>query len=395
MNRSNTLGIVAVVVAVVALVVATVALIADGGATEVPDTGVGGQADVGLDGGDGIEPTALVTPSVTTEDGDLVGDVRTFRLTAAQFEQQIAAFPIKTATVWGYNGSTPGPTLVATEGETVRIEVTNNLPPSVPPGPMASGPRPTNTTVHFHGLHQPNEDDGVAGISQPEPIAPGETFTYEFVPEHAGSFAYHSHTDGAVQELRGLDGMFIIQPRSVAAEDQVDVDVAMTLQQFAPVAGPMDPMVTNGALVQPFPPGTGDFPFSTINGKTGEASGGPILIDEGDRVRIRLYNASNLEHSMHLHGHDFAVTSQNGHPVPPQARSEETTQTMGPGDFFEIEFVADNPGNWIFHCHVPHHTANAKMSGYNGAPVGMTRIFSYRDYQPVPPEYFGYEGSPS
>ncbi len=183
----------------------------------------------------------------------------------------------------------------------------------------------------------------MAGVSQPEPIAPGQTFTYEFAPEHPGSFAYHSHTDSAVQDLRGLDGMFIIQPKKVAAKDQADVDVAMTLQQFAPVAGPMDPMVTNGALVQPFPPGTGSFPFSTINGKTGDASGGPIMIDKGNRVRNRLYNASNLDHAMHLHGHGFVVTSKNGHPVPPQARSEETTQTVGPGDFFEIEFIADNP----------------------------------------------------
>jgi FtsP/CotA-like multicopper oxidase with cupredoxin domain len=149
----------------------------------------------------------------------------------------------------------------------------------------------------------------------------------------------------------------------------------------------------NGVLVQPFPPGSGDFPFSTINGKTGEAAGGPIEIEEGDRVRIRIYNASNLSHSMHLHGHDFVVTSKNGHPVPPGAQSEETTQNVTPGDFFEIEFTADNPGNWIFHCHVPHHTANAMMGGYNGAPMGMTRVFHYAGYDPVPPEYFAYSGS--
>jgi hypothetical protein len=131
-----------------------------------------------------------------------------------------------------------------------------------------------------------------------------------------------------------------------------------------------------GSLVQPF--GTGvakGLPFDTINGKTGDASGGPITIKQGDRVRIRIYNASQQTHAMHLHGHDEVVVSKNGHAVP-QVR--ETTQTVNPGDFYELEFTANNPGNWIFHCHFPHHTANGISSGYNGAPVGMTRIFHYQ-----------------
>lgn len=67
-------------------------------------------------------------------------------------------------------------------------------------------------------------------------------------------------------------------------------------------------------------------------------------------------------------------------------------RTSPPGDFFEIVFRADNPGNWIFHCHVPHHTSNMKMPGYNGSPVGMTRIFNYRGFKPVRQEYFDYQG---
>lgn len=117
-----------------------------------------------------------------------------------------------------------------------------------------------------------------------------------------------------------------------------------------------------------------------------------MTIREGERVRMRLYNASNGVHSMHLHGHDFTVTSINGHPVAPEDRNEVTTRSVGPGDFFEAEFIADNPGNWIFHCHFPHHTANAKLPGYNGAPVGMTRIFNYEGFDPVPEEYFDYGG---
>lgn len=93
---------------------------------------------------------------------------------------------------------------------------------------------------------------------------------------------------------------------------------------------------------------------------------------------------------MHLHGADLTLTSKNGHPVP---NVTETTQNVAPGDFFELQFTFDKPGNWIFHCHVPHHTSNAMKDGYLGAPVGMTRIFSTEGYQPaVAPEYFQYQG---
>lgn len=291
--------------------------------------------------------------------------------------QQIANFPMKMAEVWGYAtpgmpATTPGPTLISFAGEKVQIRETNRLPDP--------------TTIHIHGLHQPNDADGVAGVSQPEPIKPGATFDYPvFVPGHAGSFSYHSHYESAVQDMRGLDGMWDVLPRKVRQSTKVDVDVNMTLQIWG--------WEKEGSLVQPF--GTGpakQFPFDTINGKTGDASGGPIEIKEGDRVRMRIYNASQEVHAMHLHGHDEIVVSKNGHAVP---QTRETTQTVSPGDFYEIEFTANNPGNWIFHCHFPHHTSNAMKGGFNGAPVGMNRIFHYQGFAPVNPFYFSDANSSS
>ena len=309
------------------------------------------------------------------------GCTRVFTLSASQFEQKFANFPAQQWMVWGYNHSTPGLTLISYAGERVQIVVHNQLP--VP------------TTLHPHGLHQPNSQDGVAGIDE-TPIVPGASHTYTLTPGHVGSFAYHSHTDTAVEDLRGLDGMWVVLPRWEHRSVHVQDDYVMTLQQWAPQPVvnnmPDGSKVQNGVLTVPFPGGTGDFPFSTINGKTGDASGGAITIHRGDMVRIRLYNASNLNHSMHLHGHDEVLVSKNGHAVP-QVR--ETTQDVAPGDFYEIEFKADNPGNWIFHCHVPHHTSNAKEAGYEGGPVGMTRVFHYAGYKPVPRGYFTYTGQNS
>lgn len=346
-----------------------------------------------------IAPTVPVTPSVATYEGDNSVNTRTFRLTATEFEQQLATFPIKMAKVWGWQvtgrpetASTPGPTLVAYEGEQIRFVVTNNLPQP--------------TSLHPHGTHQPNQNDGVAGINF-DPIAPGETRTYApYTPGHAGTFAYHTHTNTATQEPRGVVGLITILPQRVSAKDKPAVDIGMTLQTFNPDGPDVDDSATpgeggkqltssdEGGLVAPMPDDRGMFPFLTINGKTGDASNtgvpgapnGPIKVNQGDLVQIRLYNASGMSHAMHLHGMDMTLVDINGHPVSPQTM---TTKAIAPGEFFTLQFRADNPGTWIFHCSFPDHQANAGKSGFQGAPVGMTRIIQVGNAAPVPAGYFG------
>lgn len=317
-------------------------------------------------------PTIPSTPSVGNYWGTKKGNTRTFRITAEQFTQKIANFPIRTAQVWGYaapgqEASTPGPTLMAREGERIRFVVTNKL----------SEP----TSVHPHGTHQPNGADGVAGIDF-DPIKPGETRVYPaYKPGHAGTFAYHTHTNTATQETRGLAGQLIVLSKTIRKSQNPDVDVAMTLQSFN-VPG-------EGQLVDTEPNERGMWPFNLINGKTGDASGKPITIRKGDLVQIRLYNASPMTHSMHLHGQDMKLVAINGHLT---RRQIVTTKAISPGEFFTLQFRANNPGNWVFHCSFTHHQANDGMSGYQGAPVGMTRIFHYAGAARVPSEYFGFQG---
>lgn len=299
-----------------------------------------------------VIPTAPETPDVPDLSSSMVNGAREFRVTAGVFTQQFATFPYKTAEFWGYNGVTPGPTAISYEGEKIRFIVTNNLPEP--------------TSVHFHGMHQPNEDDGVAGVSQLTPIAPGETYTYEFTPGHPGFFAYHSHTDSGKQELKGLDGVFLVLPRQESARKHVVHDYAFTLQSFF--------VKSEGAPVEPFPPG-GEFNFHTMNGKTRDAAT-ELSAKVGEKVRLRFYNASQLDHSMHLHGFDMTIVSQNGHDRPESGLYAVTTVDEGPGNFFEVVFTPDKPGKWLFHCHFPHHTANAMKEGPNGSPVGMARVIN-------------------
>jgi hypothetical protein len=79
----------------------------------------------------------------------------------------------------------------------------------------------------------------------------------------------------------------------------------------------------------------------------------------GDRVRIRMGNLTMTNHPIHIHGHEFQVTCTDGGWVPKGARWPETTVDVAIGQMRAFEFVADNPGDWAFHCHKSHHVMNA------------------------------------
>ena len=88
---------------------------------------------------------------------------------------------------------------------------------------------PESTSMHWHGLEVPIEQDGVPLISQ-KPIAPGETYTYEFTVHQEGTFFYHAHS--AMQEMIGLIGMFIAHPQNPHTP-HVDHDFGIVLQEWA------------------------------------------------------------------------------------------------------------------------------------------------------------------
>jgi FtsP/CotA-like multicopper oxidase with cupredoxin domain len=115
--------------------------------------------------------------------------VKEFHLVAEPVVREIA--PGMKANLWGYNGSSPGPTIEAVEGDRIRIFVTNKLPEV--------------TTVHWHGILLPSGMDGVTGLTQP-PIQVGKTFMYEFVLQRSGTFMYHPHADEMTQMAMGMMG---------------------------------------------------------------------------------------------------------------------------------------------------------------------------------------------
>ncbi|GAB2502273.1 multicopper oxidase family protein [Arenimonas alkanexedens] len=252
--------------------------------------------------------------------------VKEFHLVAEEFEHEFA--PGSKAICWGYNGSTPGPTIEAVEGDRVRILVTNRLREA--------------TTIHWHGLLLPSGMDGVGGLSQPA-IAPGETFAYEFTLRQHGTHMYHPHADEMVQMAQGMMGLFIIHPRQPEPVP-VDRDYAFILHNFALHPGTRRP---DPAVMQ-------DFDLWTFNSKVFPAID-PIVARTGERVRIRVGNLSMWNHPIHLHGVQFEVTGSDGGRWPRSQWRREVTEIVGVGQMRDIEFTAV-PGDWAFHCHMSHHT---------------------------------------
>jgi manganese oxidase len=275
----------------------------------------------------------VVTPNCRTLGWRMRDGVKEFHLIAEEVEHEFA--PGTRIKAWGYNGSSPGPTIEAVEGDRVRIYVTNRLG--------------EHTSLHWHGLLVPSGMDGLTGLSQP-PIRPGETFVYEFTLQQHGTHMYHPHADEMVQMAMGMMGMFIIHPR-VPLQPRVDRDYAILLHNWAVHPG----------TYRPDPSVMQDFDLWTMNGKVFPAIE-TMVARTGERVRIRIGNLSMWNHPMHLHGTQFEVTGSDGGRWPEQQWRKEVTEIVGVGQTRDIEFDAV-AGDWAFHCHMAHHTMNAMGHG--------------------------------
>ena len=283
--------------------------------------------------------------------------VKEFHLVAGEFLQEFApGFRVK---VWGYNGFSPGPTIEAVEGDRVRILVTNKLPEP--------------TSVHWHGVLLPSGMDGVSGLSSPH-IKPGETFAYEFTLRQNGTQMYHPHGDETLQIALGMMGMFVIHPRD-PDEARVDRDFV-----WMPHAWRIDPGTS-----RPNPAEMTDFNIWSLNGRIYPGTH-PMVVKTGQRVRIRVGNLSMVEHPMHLHGHHFEVSGTDAGRVPPERRWREATVQVPVGTTRDIDFVADNPGDWAYHCHKSHHTMNA-MSHTSPNMIGVDQSAASREIAHLVPGY--------
>jgi hypothetical protein len=272
----------------------------------------------------------VITPDLANLPFTLDNGVKVFHLIAEPVRR--AVLPNRTLDLWGYNGSSPGPTIEVNEGDRVRIIFENRLPEP--------------SSMHWHGIELPNDMDGAPGLPY-APVKPGEKFTYEFTLHQNGTYFYHPHL--AMQEMMGMLGAFIIHPKT-PYEPNVDKDYVILLQEYAVLPNNTVPNSMNM-----------EFNWLTFNGRSGPDIT-PLIVRLGDRVRVRLINLGMDHHPIHLHGHTFYVTGTEGGRIPKEAWYPGNTVLVGVAQARDFEFVANNPGEWMIHCHLPHHMMNQMSS---------------------------------
>ncbi|MGB7281354.1 MAG: copper oxidase [Candidatus Acidiferrum sp.] len=276
----------------------------------------------------------MITPDVVDLPFEMDGAVKVFELIAEPVTRKIA--PFKTIEAWGYNGSLPGPTIQVQQGDRVRIILQNKLPEA--------------TSIHWHGLEVPIDQDGVPWICQ-KPVAPGEKYVYEFTVHQEGTFFYHSH--GAMQEMMGMIGFFVAHPER-SYKPRADHDFGIVLQEWAVL--PNNNVPNTAAM---------EYNWLTFNGVSAPAIT-PMIARLGSRVRLRIINMGMDHHPIHLHGNQFVMTGTEGGRAPESTWFPMNTVLVGVAQARVLEFDAKYPGAWMLHCHLPHHMMN-NMSDLLGA----------------------------
>lgn len=222
--------------------------------------------------------------------------------------------------VWAYNNSLPGPVLRLKQNDRLRAVLKNSLK--------------QDTTIHWHGIRLPNAMDGVPGLTQ-KPVKPGESFTYDFACQDAGTFWYHPHAGNPEQVGRGLYGLLIVDEPN---PPPVDRDVAWVLSdlrldkdaQITPDFNSFFDLTHAGRLGN----------VALNNGKLVQ----PFAVTAGERIRLRLVNTANARiFDLRFADHAPWIVALDGHPLDaPLQLGPQDRVTLGPG--MRADLVVDLTG---------------------------------------------------
>jgi FtsP/CotA-like multicopper oxidase with cupredoxin domain len=311
--------------------------LATGAAGPAPATGMTGSGDhMGhqMSAGDysamtdAMNATIGEFPAATEGHGNQVleptstaGGVVQFDLTAQVTPWEVE--PGKTVDAWTYNGQVPGPQIHVKVGDHVRIVLHNELP-------MA-------TDMHLHGINLPNAMDGVGPITQ-DLVEPGESFAYEFVADEPAVAMYHPHHHGQLQMPNGMLGTILVGEEPLPAGRTIgghSVPADLRVSQELP-------MVLNDSGVIGY----------SLNGKSFPATE-PIAAKVGDWILVHYFNEGGQIHPMHLHQFDQIVVAKDGFPLDQPYLAD--TVMVAPGERYSVLIHLDQPGTWVWHCHILNH----------------------------------------
>jgi plastocyanin len=248
-----------------------------------------------------------------------------FYLTAEVIPWEVS--PGEIVDAWAYNGQVPGPQIKVDIGDKVQVEFTNLTP--------------MGSDIHWHGIHTPNDMDGVSPFTQ-DPVSTGETFLYEFPAEDPAIGMYHAHLHSQTSVINGMFGTFQIGPTPLPYGETIS---GMAIpEDVVPVFD--KPMVLNDA---------GTIGLS-LNGKSFPATE-PLVMNEGDWGVIHYYNEGLTAHPMHLHQFPQLIFAKDG--IPLDFPYWADTVNVSPGERYSVLFQADTAGTWVYHCHILTHVERA------------------------------------
>lgn len=259
----------------------------------------------------------IIEPVEVTADGTKV-----FELEASiiEWEKEPGLF----VEAWAYNGMVPGPKFDLDRGDKIKVNFTNNLP--------------MGTDVHWHGVHTPNDMDGVAPYTQDLIEPNGGTFVYEFIVDDDAIGMYHAHNHAQVQVVNGMFGAFVVGENPAPWGMEVSGVQLPEDGEFAVD----EPMILNDA---------GTIGLS-LNGKSFPATA-PLVLNQGEWASITYYNEGLQIHPMHLHQFPQLVYAKDG--IPLEVPYWTDTLNIAPGERYTVMFRADDAGVWVWHCHILTH----------------------------------------
>ncbi|HEY4584721.1 MAG TPA: multicopper oxidase domain-containing protein [Acidimicrobiia bacterium] len=251
----------------------------------------------------------------------LADGTKEFHLTAAITKWEVS--PGKLVDAWTYNGMVPAPMIRVDVGDRVRVVLDNQLP--------------MGTDIHWHGVKVPNNMDGVAPITQPL-VESGETFVYEFTTRESAIAMYHAHHHAQMQVPNGLFGAFIVGETPIPDGQTVSgVEIPRNLEIAQEI-----PMVLNDAGVIGL----------SLNAKSFPATE-PYTGKVGDWVVVHYFNEGVLVHPMHQHQFPQLVFAKDGIPLDHPYWAD--TVPVAPGERYSVLFQLEDPGVWVWHCHILNH----------------------------------------
>ncbi|MBL4905937.1 MAG: multicopper oxidase family protein [Sneathiella sp.] len=239
------------------------------------------------------------------------GVIHEFDLVAAPIQLSLGRG--KPAMRWAYNGQVPGPTFRVKLGDRVKVTLTNKLPQA--------------TTIHWHGVRVPNKMDGVPFLTQ-TPVQPDKKFTYDFIPQDAGTYWFHPHVRSHEQVERGLFGVLIVEDEN---EPDYDQDIVWVL----------DDILTeeDGSFVDQFSLKILDTGGRLGNILTVNGSSKPVFeVRAGERVRLRLVNVSNARNfRLSIPGLNSSIIAVDGNLV--GSLQQVDTFNIVPGNRVDIDLM--------------------------------------------------------